>query len=80
MTLLRESYLFHLWTALLTVYDESAVHRLMAAAGRWCNRQIDTSRVLAALCREGAVARAWPESALCRGLTFLINLRLPRDL
>ena len=74
MTLLRESYLFHLWTALLTVYDESAVHRLLAAAGRWCNRQIDTSRALAVLGREGTVARAWPDSALCRGLTWLINL------
>ena len=74
MTLLRESYCYHLWTVLLSVYDKSAVHRFLAAAGRWCNRQIDTSRVLRVLCREGAVARAWPESALCRSLSWLINL------
>ena len=73
MTLLRESYCYHLWTVLLSVYDKSAVHRFLAAAGRWCNRQIDTSRVLAVLCREGAMARAWPESLLCRLLTALVN-------
>ena len=74
MTLLRESYLYQLWTALLSVYDGSAVHRILAAAGGWCNRQIDESRVLRVLCREGAVARAWPDSCLCRLLTWIINL------
>ena len=74
MTLLRESCCYHLWTVLLSIYGESAVHRFLAAAGRWCNRQIDTSRVLSVLCREGTVARAWPDSALCRGLTWLVNL------
>ena len=52
MTLLRESYLYHLWTVLLSVYDSSMVHRILAAAGGWCNRQIDGSRVLRVLCRE----------------------------
>ena len=74
MTLLRESYCYHLWTVLLSVYGGSAVHRFLAAAGRWCNRQVDTSRVLAVLCREGVVARSWPDSALCRGLAWLVNL------
>ena len=74
MTLLRESYLYHLWTVLLSVYDGSAVHRILVAAGGWCNRQIDASRVLRVLCREGAVARAWPDSCLCRLLTWIINL------
>ena len=74
MTLLRESCLFQLWTALLAVYDQSILHRLLAGAGRWCTRQIDTSRVLAVLCREGAVARSWPQSAACRTFTWLINL------
>lgn len=40
----------------------------------WCNRQIDESRVLRVLCREGVAARAWEESILCRLLTGLINL------
>ena len=74
MTLFRESCLFRVWTALLAVYNASALHRLLAAAGRWCNCQIDTSRVLRILCREGAVARAWPDSGLCRVLTWLVNL------
>lgn len=74
MTLLRESYLYHLWMTLLSVYEDSSVHRLLAAAGRWCNRQIDQSQVLRVLCREGAVARVWPDSGLCRLLTGLIAL------
>ena len=74
MTLLRESYLYHLWLALLSVYDDSTVHRVLSAVGGWCSRQIDGSRVLRPLCREGAVARAWPDSVLCRGLTWLVNL------
>ncbi|MDO4315431.1 MAG: O-antigen ligase family protein [Oscillospiraceae bacterium] len=74
MTLLRESYLYHLCLALCAVYEDSAVHRVLAAAGAWCGRQIDGSRVLRPLCREGAVARAWPESCLCRWLTWLVNL------
>ncbi|MDY5611905.1 O-antigen ligase family protein [Dysosmobacter sp.] len=73
MTLLRESYLYHLWTMLLSVYDGSIVHRILAAVGGWCNRQIDGSRVLRVLCREGAVARIWPDSCLCRLLTWIIN-------
>ena len=74
MTLLRESYLYHLWALLLAVYEDSLLHRVLAGIGRWCNRQIDESRLLRVLCREGAVARAWPDSAACRALTWLINL------
>ena len=74
MTLLRESYLYDLWTVLLSVYEDSMVHHILAAVGVWCNRQIDESRVLRVLCREGAVARAWPDSCLCRLLTWLVNL------
>ena len=74
MTLLRESYLAHLWCLLLALYDESAIHRLLVRLGRWCNGQIDGSRILRPLCREGVVARAWPDSLLCRLLTFVINI------
>ena len=74
MTLLRESYLYHIWMTLLSIYDDSMVHRVLAVVGRWCSRQIDESRVLRVLCREGMVARAWPESCLCRLLTWLVNL------
>lgn len=74
MTLLHESILYQLWTALLSLYESSGLHRLLAVAGAWCNRQIDTSRVLRVLCREGAVARAWPASFLCRALSWLLTL------
>lgn len=73
MSLLRESMVWHLWLTLCSVYEDSAVHRVLARLGTWCSRQIDGSRVLRVLCREGAVARAWPESFLCRALTALVN-------
>lgn len=73
MTLLRESYIYHLWTVLCTVYYDSTLHRCLAAAGVWCNRQIDTSALLRVLCREGVVARAWEDSFLCRLLSGVIN-------
>lgn len=74
MTLLRESYLYRLCLALAAVYEESGLHRLLAALGRWCNGQIGSSAVLRPLCREGAAARAWGDSVLCRLLSFLVNL------
>ncbi|MDD3230864.1 MAG: O-antigen ligase family protein [Oscillospiraceae bacterium] len=74
MMLLRKSYLYHLWAVVLSLYEESRLRRVIAALGIWCNRQIDESRVLRPLCGEGAVAGAWPESGLCRLLTFLVNL------
>ena len=74
MTLLRESYLYHLWLVLLSLYEDSACHRVLAALGRWCNGQIEGSRVLKPLCREGVVAKAWPSSCLCRLLTFILNI------
>ena len=74
MTILRESMIYQLWLALLAVYDESRLHALLVRLGAWCNRQIDESRILQPLCREGVVARAWPESGLCRLLTGLVNL------
>ena len=74
MTLIRESLLYRLCLALAAVYESSALHRLLAALGRWCNRQIDESVVLRPLCREGAAARAWKGSLLCRVLSLLVNL------
>ena len=74
MTLLHESYLYHLWMTLCSIYGDSVVHRVLARIGAWCSRQIDESCVLRPLCREGAVARAWPESFLCGFLTFVVNL------
>lgn len=74
MTLLRESYLYHLWMTLVSLYRDSSVCRLLTGIGAWCNRQIDESRVLRVLCREGVVARSWPESFVCRALNWVVNL------
>ena len=51
MTLLRESYLYHLWLTLCAIYGDSTLHQIMARLGGWCNRQIDESRILKPLCR-----------------------------
>ena len=74
MTLLRESCLYRIWIALCSVYEDSAIHHTLTRIGAWCNAQINESRVLRPLCREGAVAKAWPESVVCRCLTLLVNL------
>ena len=74
MELVRQSNLYRLWTLLCVLYEGSALHRCLAALGRWCNRQIDTSAVLRVLCREGAVARRWGESGSCRLLGAVVNL------
>lgn len=74
MKLLRESYMACCWFALCALYEDSRLHRCLTMAGSWCNRQVDTSALLAVLCREGGAARAWGDSHLCRGLTFLLNL------
>ena len=78
MEYVKESYLCglicSLWAALVACYEESALHRFLVAAGRWCNAQIDTSALLGVLCREGRVARDWRESRCCRLISALVNL------
>ncbi len=73
MTLIRESCVYSLFLMLASVYEDSALHRILAALGRWCTRQIDGSAVLRPLCREGVAARAWAGSRLCRLLSSLAN-------
>lgn len=74
MTLLKESYLCHLLLLLQAAYQDSGLHRLAVRLGAWCNGQIDGSTILRPLCREGAVARSWPDSLACRWLSWLVNL------
>ena len=74
MTYLRESFCYQMWLTLLSVYDQSILHRCLVRLGAWCNAQVDESRILRVLCRQGAVARSWQESLACRAVTFLINL------
>ena len=74
MTLLKESALCRLLLFLWAAYQDSGLHRLALRAGAWCGGQIDGSAVLRPLCREGALARSWPESRCCRLLSRLVNL------
>lgn len=52
--------------ALLAVYDESRLHALLVRLGAWCNRQIDESRILQPLCREGV------DSPACRRADYAV--------
>ncbi len=74
MTLLKESRLCRLLLLLWASYLDSGLHRLVSRAADWCGRQIDGSALLRPLCREGAVARSWPESLSCRTLSWIVNL------
>ena len=74
MTLWQTSLTCRIWIWLCTAYEESTLHRILAACGRWCTGQIENSRVLAPLCREGAAARAWGSSTVCRLLEWAVNL------
>ena len=74
MTLWQTSLTYQIWVWLCDVYEDSTLHRFLAAAGRWCSGQIEESRILRPLCREGIVARSWKDSFLCRVLSALVNL------
>ena len=74
MTLWKESGLCRLLLFFWAAYQDSGLHRLAVRMGAWCNAQIDGSALLRPLCREGAVARAWPDSWACKLLSRLVNL------
>ncbi len=74
MHYVRESYVYQLWLALLSLYDRSALCHALTAAGRWCGRQWAESRLVALLWREGRLAQSWESSRLCRYLTWLVNI------
>ena len=74
MTLWQTSLTYQIWVWLCDVYEDSTLHHFLAAAGRWCNGQIEESRILRPLCREGIAARSWRDSFLCRVLSALVNL------
>ncbi len=74
MTLVENSLLYRICTALVSLVHESALWRGLCALGRGLRAAFEGSRLFGFLLREGRVAKSWPESALCRGLSFLINL------
>ena len=51
MTLWQTSLTYQIWVWLCDVYEDSTLHRFLAAAGRWCSGQIEESRILRLLCR-----------------------------
>ena len=74
MELIRESCLYRLWLAFCALWNESLLGRGLDALWRRCVRAGRESVLVTVLCREGAVARGWKDSLLCRALTALINL------
>ena len=56
MTLWQTSLTYQIWVWLCDVYEDSTLHRFLAAAGRWCSGQVEESRILRPLCREGIAA------------------------
>lgn len=74
MSLFRESFLCRLLLAFWTLYLNSGLCRLIRRLENWCGRQVETSCLLRPLCREGVVARGWPDSCLCRLLNFIADL------
>ena len=64
MTLWQTSLTYQIWVWLCDVYEDSTLHRFLAAAGRWCSGQVEESRILRPLCREGIAARSTPPNAL----------------
>ena len=74
MELIRESCLYRLWLAFCALWNESLLGRGLAVFWRWCVRTGQESVLVTVLCREGAVARGWKDSLLCRALTGLVNL------
>ena len=73
MHYVRESYVYYLWSVLLSLYDRSALCHALTAAGHWCKRQIADSKAAAVLSREGLLTQSWESSRLCRYLTYLAN-------
>ena len=41
MTLWQTSLTYQIWVWLCDVYEDSTLHRFLAAAGRWCSGQIE---------------------------------------
>lgn len=70
----KDSLLCRFIMVLVQLYQESHLYTLIQGMVAWCNHTIETSRLMQVLCREGALAKAYPTSWVCRGLTWLANL------
>ena len=74
MRLVRESYIYYLWTVLRSLYDRSFLSHVLINVADWCGREITSSRIFSIIGREGCINQSWPDSHLCRWLTALANL------
>lgn len=80
MNYLRESFLYRIYLTLAVVLQNSVLlfhgpaWLCRQADGSFLARQCRESAVLRLLLREGALARAWPESRVYRAADFLVNL------
>ena len=66
MTYLRESFCYQMWLTLLSVYDQSILHRCLVRLGAWCNAHPQQA---------GEIAAQWiglpPEAGRKSSLVFL---------
>ena len=68
------TWLAPLWHWLRERYEYSLLARILRGIALGWRRAYHGSAVVGFLSREGVLTRAWPESVLCRVLTFLISI------
>ena len=68
------AWLAPLWHWLRERYEYSLLARILRGIALGWRRAYHSSAVVGFLSREGVLTRAWPESVLCRVLTFLISI------
>lgn len=68
------TWLAPLWHWLRERYEYSLLARILRGIALGWRRAYHGSVVVGVLSREGVLTRAWPESVLCRVLTFLISI------
>ena len=68
------TWLAPLWHWLRERYEYSLLARILRGIALGWRRAYHSSAVVGVLSREGVLTRAWPESVLCRVLTFLLSI------
>ena len=68
------TWLAPLWHWLRERYEYSLLAKILRGIALGWRRAYHGSAVVGFLSREGVLTRAWPESVLCRVLTFLISI------
>ncbi len=67
-------FFISLWSAILATWEDSRVCCALRAFGRGVANTVQNSAVCQTLWREGALPRMWPDSLVCKLMTFLFNL------